>query len=264
MSNPTTENQIVRDLDIISQVHNTIVSGAKPHLVLPEGFKATDLEHLLPAPVRTKHSPKFNEPESFIRYVKEFSKPGTKIYASEKAKTFTGTIDHDTPDTTAWREHRPELHLTLTPEWEAWIGANKRPFGQVEFAEFIEERAKEITTPTSAAMTEVALTLNARRDIGIKSAHRLDNGAMAIVYDESIRATTDGNVEIPTQFKITISPFKGLQPFELNCFLRYRLNDKSLSFHYSIQFWEKAVEQAFKDIVKMVGEGTGFAPLLTT
>lgn len=254
-------NQTVRDLAAALSPHRTAQDGGAPYVVLPEGYRTADLESLGPAPLRTRASPSFDEPASLSAYVNAHKTPDSVIYADLRALSLTAVIDHHTASKTAWGSHLAHLGLRTTPEWDAWTKNNNKPLSQVEFGEFLEEHAAEVVEPTN--MLEVALGLEAHRDTKVKSAVRLDNGAVSLVYDEEVRANVRGkDSAIPSKFVIAVAVFRGLLPFKLNCLLRWRQADGAVKFSYVIQHLERAREQAFAEACDLIRERTGISPLL--
>lgn len=264
MSSEYNENEVVRELAAATVGVQKVTPFAVPHAVVPSGYEINSLERFLPAPLSIGFQPKFVEPESFNRYVNEHKSDNTRIYSNEASGVVVGVIDHVAKDSPSWMKHRPTLILTHTPEWTAWIGANRKQFSQVEFAEFLEEHAGEISEPTAASMMDVALSLKAKNDVAFSSAVRLDNGQASLAYEENIRGQTGtGNIDIPTRFKLIVPVFKGVAPFVLDALLRWRFTkEKGVTFHYVIQKWEKAKEQSFREVLAGIADTTGIKPFV--
>ncbi len=257
-------NQTVRDLAAALAIVQRVTPEAIPHAIVPEGYKTESLEKLLPAPLAISFAPGFVEPESFNRYINEHKSDNTRIYGAEDKGVVVGVVDHVAKGAPSWQKHQPRLVLTETPEWKAWIGANRKVFSQVDFAEFLEERSAEITEPSAASMMDVALTLKAKNDVAFSAAVRLENGSVSLGYEENIRGVAgNGSIEIPTRFKITVPVFKGVAPFILECLLRWRFTkEHGVTFHFVVQKWEKAKEQAFKDVLMGIEQTTGIKPFV--
>lgn len=153
--------------------------------------------------------------ESFIEYVNEHKSEHTRIFASlaEAPYTMTAAIDYHETTPTGQPEfitHLAVLTLRTTDEWNRWRGSDKKAFGQVEFAEFIEENSLDIVEPESAKMMETVLSLQAANDVRWKSAARLDNGAVHLEFHDDAKAMAgkDGSMEIPEMIKLNLAVFQ--------------------------------------------------------
>lgn len=259
---PDNDNETMRQVAISSTQARNIASE-RQFITVPAGTEVRDLEALLPAPTRIRNTPVFSEPESFHRYFNQFKDATSRIHASEARESVFGIIDASHKDMPQWESHTPQLKLTPTPEWTTWLQFNRKAMGQQEFAEFIEERAGEISSPSSEDLQQVALTLKVRNNVTFDSKIKLENGSASFTYSEDIKGVTERNdLEIPTKFVIQLAAFKGTAPFNLECLLRWRFKDGSVTFHYVIQKWEKAKEQAFKDVLATIFDATEVSPLV--
>lgn len=133
-------------------------------------------------------------------------------------------------------DHRAHLKLDHTPEWEFWFNRDGRKFTQAEFAEHIEDGAREIVEPTSAELLEIASTFHAKTDVTFRQATRLQDGTASLVFDEitSAGAGAAGDIKIPQTIGLAISPFVGEAKFAVNARLRYRVSGGKLELGYHL------------------------------
>jgi uncharacterized protein YfdQ (DUF2303 family) len=258
------ESETIRDLSVSIGETRRVNSESIPHAIVPNGYTVTDLERLLPTPARIRFKPAFVEPESFNRYVNEHKNEDTRVFGNEESSSIIAVVDMSKKDGPAWHGHQPVLKLAKTPEWFAWMKSNRQTFTQESFAEFLEEHASEIFEPSAATMLEIAMTLKGKNDVSWSSATRLDNGAVSLGYSEEVRGVAGkGDLQIPTRFKISVVVFKGTAPFILECLLRWRFTkEDGVTFTYIVREWEKAEQQAFRDVLAMVYNATEIQPFV--
>ncbi|MCL5742987.1 MAG: YfdQ family protein, partial [Acidobacteria bacterium] len=147
-----------------------------------------------------------------------------------------------------------------TPEWDTWFAKNQKAFGQVEFAEFLEDNLIDVAEPTGADLLEITRTLEAKKDVAYSSAIKLNNGSVRINYDEVIKGTANtqaGVIEIPEQFTLQIQVIRGGSQFRFPARFKYRLKDRALLLWYEIVRPHKILEQALDETVAAIREGTG-------
>jgi len=216
-----------------------------------------DIEKYLPAPTRIIKTINVSEATSFIDYWQTFATDASVILADLNSQKFTAVFDYHQPGKPAWESHKCVLVSCYSSEWQTWSGRDKKPFSQIEFAEFIESNAIDIIDPAAAVMIEVAMTLQANKKVKFNSGVRLDNGQIQLGYHEVIdgSAGAKGDLKIPDKFKLAIRIFQGGEKYEVECHLRYRINDGDLKFFYQVVRPERLLEDAFETIKKQVQTG---------
>jgi uncharacterized protein YfdQ (DUF2303 family) len=240
--------------------------GADPFVVVPGGW-----ELKYPAvpefPRRIAQRVELHDATSFSAYVKEFAQESATVFFDEEKRTFLAILDyHGGGSGTAsgekprWCDHVATFVARTTPEWDLWSGRNQKPFGQVEFATFLEDNMLEVVEPAGAELLEIARTLETKQDVAYSSGIRLDNGAARIHYDEVIKGTANtqaGIVEIPTQFTLQMQVIRGGSAFRFPARLKYRIKDRALILWYEIVRPHKILEQALNETVAAIQEATG-------
>lgn len=242
-----------------------------PLALVPQGVELKDLEHLLPAPSRIRQALTVLDVQSFIAYVNRFATSATAVFCNgPEGRTFKAIIDYHQPGEPAWGNHKATYSCPLTVEWGNWKGADRKRMNQEDFAQFIEDNVKDITTPdnqptapSAADMLEISRTLQAQKNISFRQGTRLDNGQVQLTYNEEIdgRAGATGQLSIPEQFFIGIKPFLGGDGFLVAARFRYRITDGRLAMWYELVRPDKVLEEAYIAVRAQIQQAIGEVPL---
>lgn len=242
-----------------------------PITLLPQGVKVQDLEHLLPAPTRIKQDIRVLDADTFIAYVNRFTSSAAAVFCNgPEGRTFTAVLDYHQPDTPSWGNHVATYCCPISIEWGRWKAADRKRMNQADFAEFIEENIKDITTPdntpkapNSADMLEISRTLEAKKNISFRQGTRLDNGQVQLTYNEEIdgRAGEAGQLSIPEQFYIATKPFLGGDAFCVPARFRYRITDGKLVMWFELVRPDKVLEEAYTTVRAKIQGSIGDVPM---
>jgi uncharacterized protein YfdQ (DUF2303 family) len=213
------------------------------------------LERLELTPKRAKGTVAPQTVDDFARYVTRHDDTDrTTIWVDADGRAVTAVLnDHaGTTSDAGWGDHRAQLRLKLTPEWQRWASHDAAYLDQEAFAEHIELGLPEIVQPDAADMLEVAQHIEGTKSAEFKGGHRLQSGAVAIEYVETVaaRAGAKGDLEIPARFKLAIAPFLGEQPVELWARFRYRIRGDKLVLGYLLERPEDVIRQSVDDIAQ--------------
>jgi uncharacterized protein YfdQ (DUF2303 family) len=272
MPDYTTDTQAAFDAGILLADPAELDASEKRFLsqVLPAGASVHvhDLEALRQAYAEHPHRKvgivHVQDAESFILYVSKHQLEATEIYADGARKGLVGIINAhaESDDTTdegpaGHGDHRCALELVHSEEWTTWTGNDKKYMNQIEFAQFLEDNAVDVVDSPGAdpaTMLEVAEHFYATPNVDFKSSVRLDSGAVQLRYEEThaARAGQSGDLEIPKQFVLGISPFVGGDPVEITARFRYRIREGHLTMSYALLNAAQIERQAFLDIVQVV------------
>jgi uncharacterized protein YfdQ (DUF2303 family) len=244
---------------------------AAPYALIPAGVKLQDLEGLLPAPTRIRQGITVLDADTFIAYVTRFASPAAAVFCNgPDGRTFTAVLDYHQPETPAWGQHKAEYCCPITIEWGRWKAGDRKRMSQAEFAEFIEENIKDITSPAdlpqapnSADMLEISRTLEAKKNISFRQGTRLDNGQVQLTYNEEIdgRAGEAGRLSIPEQFFIAVKPFLGGDAFCVPARFRYRIVEGRLQMWFELVRPDKVLEEAYNAVRQKIQSAIGDVPL---
>ena len=241
------------------------------HLLLPEGYKHTDITKLIeasqPSPKRKGGTVALGSLQSLLDYCEDqASQAGAYVFADPDRRTITAVFNDHRAEAAGWRDHRAQFSAVYTPEFTNWLnndGSNKAK-SQGDFAEFIEDNLADITDPAAQQLLEVATTIQAKTDINFSSAKRLDNGQVQLGYTETIdaRAGAGGALSIPKEFQLGLRIFKNGEGYRLRARLKYRLLSGTVKFWYELDRPERAIEDAFAGYVNEVREKSGYRVLI--
>lgn len=232
--------------------------GQAPFVVVPEGYKVEDLEHLLPKPARKRDRVTLEDASSFIRYFK-LHQCGSTIYGQIDPPRFVAVLDDHRKDEPGWKEHTATYACPLSREWNTWKNTTGRVRTQPEFAQFIEDNLPDIIEPAAADMLEIARTLEAKKKVNFASSIRLDNGQVQFKYEEDLQGSSQkGQITVPETFSIAIPVFEGGPRYKITTRLRYRIGDGGqLHMWHDMLRPHKVLKDAVLEVWKEIETETG-------
>lgn len=219
------------------------------------GFDILDTDQYAARPRRKTSAPKVTDAQSFKDYLEKHGIEGeTEVTAQETEGRMICIIDAGTDIEPGWRDHSITLQLQASDEWRRWLDRNNKLMRQTDFAEFLEDNAKDILEPSYADIFEIATSLQVKRGVDFESATRLDNGEIQLGYRETTTASAGkvGQMSVPQTLIIALRPFKGGEPYRVTASFRYRLNGPDLTMGYKLQNLEKIRDEAFATVAEEV------------
>ncbi len=242
-----------------------------PFLLLPkgDGWEVKDMSETIPTPVRPKGTVTMHDLASFIAICKRFGVvEGSMIYCDADYSASTVTLravfdDHESALDAGHRQHRAVYSPRQSEEWKRWTGNNgaHKAMGQVEFALFLEENAKDITTadgyPSGAAMLAMALTLEATGEKRLRSGIRLQSGGVQLEYIDKEDEATVQKMQVFEKFRLGIPPFFRGQGYALDARLRYRVGNGAAKFWYELIRPDLVLAAAVDDEIAKIRTETG-------
>jgi uncharacterized protein YfdQ (DUF2303 family) len=257
------ENQALIDFAAgLGSVVSHATEGAGPFIVLPAGYVAHDLEKSLLQPIRKRGNVTMNDAVSFVEYF-NLHQAESQIYGQVDPPKFVAVLNDNRKDGPGWGDHRVTYSCPLSKEWKVWKGFAGTPRDQIAFSEFMETNTPDIVSsapdePSGATMLEVATSFKAQKKVNFASGQRLDNGQVDFIFQEEIQgsAGAKGSIKVPERFYIGIPVFEGGAPYRIECKLRYRLKDGSLTMWFDMVRDHKVLEAAFMDIWQEIEVGT--------
>jgi uncharacterized protein YfdQ (DUF2303 family) len=235
---------------------------AAPFIVLPTGYIAHNLENTLEQPIRKRGKVTMNDAASFVDYFK-LHQLASRIYGQVEPPEFVAVLNDNRKDEPGWGDHRVTYDCPLSKEWKVWTAFSGKPRDQIAYSEFMESNTPDIISseadePSGATMLEVATNFKAQKKVNFASGQRLDNGQVDFVFQEEIQGSAGpkGSIKVPERFWIGIPVFEGGSPYRIECKLRYRLKDGSLSMWFDMVRYHRVLESAFMDIWQEIAVGT--------
>ncbi len=248
----------------------TLEEGGEPFAYVPEDMAMISLEQYLESPTRIHRALIVTTLESFNRYYNEFKdgegKGNSRIYVDGETVCVVGILDdhqaHSAdggdPTLPSWCDHRVVYKCPYSRQWEAWMGMDRRKVGQVEFAEWLEDRTQDVQEPSGGDLLSLCLDLQVHRKVVYGSATRLASGEHSFQYSED---NETGTVEIPASITLGIPVFQGGTNYAITARFRYRLSEGKLVLWYELVEPQKYVEDAFNEVVEAVTDETETVPL---
>lgn len=180
------------------------------------------------------------------------------LFADIAANSIVAQIDYHSPDKAAQIAHRATLTLPFSEEWRLWTEISGRLKEQLEFARFIEENASDIRAPAAADLLEAVRDLQAHRKVSFIKAVRTSSENESFEFQDETKATSKGDIELPTKFKLGLPVYFGESETELFAFLRWAIDTEKGGLKLGIQLHraEHVRQAVFKHIVAGVTERT--------
>lgn len=256
-------------LEIAKLAKNPTVDTSQPipFAVVPNDYKVLDLSaqkynNFAPNPIRKKQRVRVDDAGSFCAYYRAFSDVNSIVFADEPKDEIYSILDyHEVLEgLPRWGEHRLSLPMTHSEEWNRWMRRNgeAHKFTQMDFAEFLEDNAPDITLPNSATMLEVARDLSAKTEVDFSCAMRVANGSVAFKFSEQVKGTFgSGEAQVPENFTISIPVYLGGRRVAISARLRYRINSGKLTFWYNLLRPDAVERDEFRAVQVEIGEALG-------
>lgn len=242
-----------------------------PYVVLPYGYKAESLEHLLPSPARKRASVTLLDAESFIAYAKKHgSLDSCTLYADvdyEKSMCSIVAVidDHGgNPESAGWRDHTATFTPKLSVEWKRWTENNGQGKAkeQAAFAAFIEDNIGDIALvagmPNGTDMLAMALDFEANSDKRFKRKVSLQSGGTHLEFVDQADDATSAKLRMFERFTIGIPVFQGAgAAYPVEARLKFRQSGDKLTFWYELIRPDRVFKQAVTDAIGKIGTDTG-------
>lgn len=224
-----------------------------------ERIERFSLEGWQETPNRNRGTAVLFDPENFVAYVDRLGHAGTTVWGNEAASSFTAVFnDHATPHDSGWRDHTAVLQLQDDPEWTAFVQRSGRYMNQIDFAEFLQDYAPSILRPDGATLLEVAMNFKAHRKAEFESAVDLETGDVSFQYTEQTTAKTApkaGQIEVPREFVVALSPFLGMDPVAVTARLRFNVEKDGLQIGFRLVRPDLVRRDAFAAIRTTIANG---------
>lgn len=271
----------IADLAEAALDETTIVVGdGNPDLVsfiTPAGSKRSlvSLESYRQAPNAKRGDYTFTQPAGFRDYVERHRTAGTVLWADRDALRVIAVLDGHLPNeqdvypstdgepgTVAWPapawsagarwgRHRAFLQLRRAPEWDYWLGKDRRYLSQEDFAEHVEDALPDIVEPTAAGMLELAQTFRATTSVEFKSSKFLSGGEVELTFNQEQQASAgrSGQLTIPYSFALAVPVLDGGALYRVTARFRHRKQEHQLKLGYWLNRPDAIERHAFQAIL---------------
>ena len=234
----------------------------------PGEYRIESLEEFQETPNRKTGTTELHEVDSFITFSKRHGSLSNAViyidadYENNKVSATTVFDDHG-EDTPGWRKHRATFNPRQTKPWKQWFAKNGQAMSQEELGMFFEHNLSDFAAiegkPTGAMVLAFVISLQETRTVRYGSATNLQNGMVQLEYTEEGDKAQKGKLEIFKEFSLGIAPFIGGKPYQIDAFLRYRIDRGTgqIKFWYELKQPEKVLESACSDLIQKIKDDTG-------
>ena len=261
------------------------VLGHNGLVAVPKAIFAEYLEN----PERRRGTAVMTRLESFIEHVLRFKNAESVIFAKDDRASpgLIAVLDyHDAgaDGTPRFGQHRTTFNFPVSDEWKVWARHDGKKMGQVEFAQFLEERINDVDLVESAddlnediqrfigatgldkiaspsRLVELSRNLQIHEASTVKSAHNPASGEGVIRFESEHTDAAGQPVDVPGLFVICIPVFAHDGYYRIAARLRYRKGPDGISFWYDLWRADLVFDHAFDQACERVKTQTGL-PLL--
>lgn len=238
-----------------------------PFVVIPQDYKAADLERMLPEPIRKRASVVTIDANGFIDYLNKHSRlEHSLIYAQidseQNVCNLVAVIDDHGGELPQWREHTCAFTPKQAVEWKRWLGKNKAPMSQTDFATWLEDNMTDVASvpgfPSGAEILAMALGFEANAEKRLRSKINLQNGGVQFEFVEDEDKDTRTSMKVFERFTLGLPVFDGsASAYPLEARLKYREKSGALTFWYELIRPDRVFKTAVTDELANIKEGTG-------
>ncbi len=234
-----------------------------PYLITPDGADVMRMEDALPNPVRIKTHRAFEEPDSFVAYVKDFKDGNTRLYGDPDAFHISAVFDDDQRGDPKWGDHRAQLQLKLSPEWNQWMEACKESLLQRDLADFFDEHLEQIAEPDASELLSDIRSVHVSSNSKFASA-QMEGGDIAFTYNtETTAGATTSRGKVPSRLTLLIAPFRSWEPVQMTVTLTFHFSkEKELMFVLRAHKSDQLVNASFNDVRNHIQAAAGLPVLI--
>jgi uncharacterized protein YfdQ (DUF2303 family) len=146
------------------------------------------------------------------------------------------------------------LNIYLTPDTEAWKAVQGKTYTQTALANLLEDLDHTIIDPPAADIRDVVMNLQGKSDVVWKSRRNLDNGNVALQYEEN---GTIGDIQFPHAVQVAVQLHESTEPTNFTARIQYLVKDGNVSFTVKVIGLAKAIEDSVLKIREKIEEETG-------
>lgn len=268
MTDPTFDARDRTEADAVASI---ATKAAEPEelargALVTIGGTIYDLRQYDDEPDRIRAGRRFNNTDSLGRYVAANDEGRASVYVDADRLVVVAVLDdhrvHDGEQAPSRATHTAELGWKHSLEWEAWLAQDGNMTTQTTFAEFLEDRVGDVTTPSGAELLELVTTIRASERGEFTGSTKSRSGSYELSYklDVDLGAGPGGTVELPETIVIAIPVFDHqMVAHEIAARLRYRLNGGKLSLQYHLErpdlVHREAIATEVAALQVLVGDG---------
>jgi uncharacterized protein YfdQ (DUF2303 family) len=194
---------------------------------------------------------------SLIDYANRFKNENSVMFADVNNNSIMCVIDYHAPDGARLVKHHARLTLPFSEQWLVWIKSNDKLMAHVDFANFLEENALDVTRPAGAELYEMIKDISVKQDSYFTTSIRMGDHVAVTYQKDEDATTTKAQMELPTEFEIRLPIYFLEREVAVRCFMRRKISDGHLSLGYKMNRIETTRQAEFGRIVYEIAGATG-------
>jgi uncharacterized protein YfdQ (DUF2303 family) len=258
------------------QIPVAIKHGDRPEIVSVKSLA----EEWRTYPEHRRGVAKVGDVQSFNALVNRQKTEHSVVFSDSdwRKPSLTAVIDYHSIDPAKqpdFGKHRVHYAFPFSDEWNVWLKHDGVVMDQEKFAEFVEERAPDMTTLVEAESAHFARELQVPRigtpieifelarglevNVGSKVSQnlKLQSGEARISFKEEHTGKDGEPLRVPGAFALRIPLFFNQEPIDIPVRLRYRVHAGSVVWVYKLFRVDRLVAEAVTIAKQDVGEATG-------
>ncbi len=221
--------------------------------------------------------------QSLIDLVKRHKDDGSAVFGDFKdprAPKITAVLDyHELGGQARHGKHRAEYAFPLSDEWQTWMAKNTAgdklvAFDQLKFANFLEDRIADLSSPLDQEKTDfesllgckfagpnelltLARGLELNTSSKVKDFRNLQSGEVQISYEEVHEDGKGKPIKVPGLFVVEIPLFVGGERVRIITRLRYRKSEGGIVWFFQMYRPDIIMRERVTADLREVGAETG-------
>ena len=259
-----------------SNIPLALIKGEHPKIERVKRF----VEEWRLHPERRTGTAKVGDVDSYCALVNRQKTADSVVFANSdwRQPSLTAVIDYhdyDALGAAGWLNHRISYDFPFSDEWKVWAKFDGAPMTQEDFAEFMEERAPDMTTLTEAESAsfardlqlerigtpseifELARGLSINAQTKVRNDVKLQSGEAKISFEEEHNGADGKPIRVPGAFALMIPLFYGEEPITVPVRLRYRLKGGAILWTYKLFRVDRTISEAVGHAKATVRAETG-------
>lgn len=268
---------------------------------LPSGMKLQSLKPLIDeyrnTPLRRRGTASVQTVGCLVQLTNRFKDAHSCLFAKRSAEkpALTAVINYNRPgeeilpdiggdsDVARHGDHRIVYAFPVSEEWKAWTELAGVKMSQADFAEFLEDRIRDVMPPPGSAdltdgrfpgvyafadlvggtwagpaqLIDLSRGLAVRVNSKIKDARNLSTGETQIQYETEHADASGAPLKVPSMFMVGIPVFEDGMGYRVVVRLRYRVSNGTITWFYEPWRLDLAFKHAFDEACRTAADETG-------
>lgn len=251
-----------------------LIDGQSPKMLpLREAFDAWRRK-----PERRTGVAKTTTLASFIDLVELHKGDNSALFAKTTwpEPSLTAVIDYHSKEEADNCAHRIHYAFPLTDEFKAWIGGNGKPFNQIDFATFVEDRIADMSAPMDGEIAEyeklfrskfalptemIDLSRGLRVNVEerVTNAFMMQSGESELQFSTEHRDSKGEKLVVPGLFMLCLPVFIDGSVVRIPARLRYRVvpGEGTILWSYNLYRWEVLLRERVSSDFAIAAKQTG-------